>query len=64
MLIGNEAEQSVTIENDTLIKAVYKHDTSDKDKDGLTAYEEILIHKTDPSKRDTTGDGFSDGELV
>ena len=63
-LIGDEAEQSVTIEEDTLIRAVYKHDTSDKDNDGLTAYDEILIHNTDPSKKDTTGDGFSDGELV
>mgnify|MGYP005641161625 FL=1 len=63
-ITGEEAEQTLEMDTDKTITAIYDHDTSDNDKDGLTAYEEVLTHKTDPEKEDTTGDGFPDGELV
>lgn len=39
-------------------------DTSDEDGDGLTAFDEVFIHRTDPKKADTNDDGLSDGVLV
>lgn len=36
----------------------------DSDNDGLTDYEEIFIYKTNPNKKDTDGDGYSDGDEV
>ena len=35
-------------------------DTRDSDNDGLTDYEEIVVHLTDPNLADTNGDGLSD----
>lgn len=43
--------------------AVHNQDTSDEDLDGLTAYEEC-IRGTEPTLRDSDGDGLSDGEEV
>lgn len=42
----------------------YELDDSDVDGDGLTSLEEVTVHETDPNKKDTSGDGFTDGELV
>jgi hypothetical protein len=42
---------------------VHNQDTTDDDLDGLTAFEEC-INGTDPTLRDTDGDGLSDGEEV
>ncbi len=36
----------------------------DKDKDGLSDYEEVYVYKTDKEKKDTDGDGYNDGEEV
>ena len=38
--------------------------TTDDDGDGLSYYEEVIVYGSDPNKRDSSGDGFSDGELV
>jgi hypothetical protein len=38
--------------------------TSDVDADGLTAYEEIVVYRTNPQKSDTDGDGLEDGYEV
>jgi len=40
------------------------NDHADPDNDGLTTFEEVFIHKTDPKKSDSNGDGLSDGQLV
>ncbi len=32
----------------------------DSDQDGLTDYDEIVLYKSDPNKKDTDGDGYSD----
>ena len=39
-------------------------DRLDPDGDGLTNYEERIVHGTDPNNSDTDGDGLSDGEEV
>lgn len=36
----------------------------DTDKDGLSDFSEINTWKTDPTKKDTDGDGFNDGKEV
>ena len=38
--------------------------TTDDDGDGLSYHEEVIVHGSDPNKWDSSGDGFSDGELV
>jgi hypothetical protein len=38
--------------------------TEDDDKDGLSNYDEIMVYKTDPNKKDTDGDGLTDKEEV
>lgn len=40
---------------------VFERDDRDTDEDGLTNYEEVAVHGTDPEKWDTDGDGLSDG---
>lgn len=42
------------------LTAHYVNDTRDSDGDGLTNYDEIVIHGTDKSKADTSGDGIRD----
>jgi uncharacterized repeat protein (TIGR02543 family) len=44
--------------------AEFVPDSSDADGDGLTAYQEIVIHGTDPNNGDSDGDGLSDGDEV
>ena len=44
--------------------ANFSRDTKDDDGDGLTNYEELVVHSTNPSLSDTDGDGLSDKEEV
>lgn len=44
--------------------ANFARDTKDDDGDGLTNYEELVVHSTNPSLSDTDGDGLSDKEEV
>ena len=44
--------------------ATFAPDISDTDGDGLTAYQEIVIHGTNPTLADTDGDGLNDGQEV
>lgn len=43
-----------------LVGSGFHYLTSDFDDDYLNAYEEIWLYKTDPTKRDTDGDGIPD----
>ena len=38
--------------------------TADRDGDGLSTYDEIFVHRTDPGLVDSDGDGISDGDEV
>merc|ERR1712093_238985 len=46
------------------VGASFGQDTRDPDQDGLTNFEELVIHGTDPNNPDSDGDGFSDGTEV
>ena len=61
---GKAVPLTVEMDGNKSLTTIYVPDTSDADGDGLTAYDEVMTHKTDPNKADTTGDGFDDGALV
>ena len=48
----------------TTITAEYTPDTADDDSDGLTNYDEIAVHGSDPAAADSSGDGIGDGTAV
>lgn len=54
----------VTMTANKTITANFVRDYYDDDSDGLTNYEEIVIHGSDPDDSDTSRDGISDGEAV
>lgn len=56
---------SVVLAGNSLINAQESEDDQlDPDGDGLTNYEERIVHGTDPNNSDSDGDGLSDGEEV
>jgi hypothetical protein len=52
---------TLTVEADGVLTAVFSQDSSDSDGDGLTKYQEVIVHGTDPDDADSDDDGFSDG---
>jgi alpha-tubulin suppressor-like RCC1 family protein len=60
-LIGLENPVTLTMSNSKTIRAKFERDLTDEDEDGLTLYDEVVNHGTDPNLKDTDGDGFSDG---
>ena len=61
---GTSNPLQVIMDADKSITANFSQDESDTDGDGLTAYEEVVVHGTNPEKSDTNDDGFSDGAVV
>jgi hypothetical protein len=63
--VPEELEQenplTLTVEEDGIITAVFLQDTTDADADGLSQYEEVIVHGTDPADPDSDNDGFNDG---
>ena len=53
--------QTITVNEDLKILAIYEPDMSDDDNDTLKHYYEIILG-TDPLKYDTDGDSLSDGD--
>lgn len=49
---------------DLAAAATFAPDTSDTDGDGLSAYQELVVHGTNPTVADTDGDGLNDGQEV
>jgi len=50
--------------SDRSIEAVFTKDEADPDEDGLSNYDEIVIHATNPNQMDTDEDGFDDDEEI
>jgi uncharacterized repeat protein (TIGR02543 family) len=57
---GTENPLSITMDTDKTVGANFEQDLSDADLDGLSAYDELVVHGTDPALADTDGDGLSD----
>jgi alpha-tubulin suppressor-like RCC1 family protein len=52
---------SLTMDTSKAIKATFERNLTDIDQDGLTFYDEVVVHGTNPSLEDTDEDGFNDG---
>ncbi len=61
---GQPAAFDWLVTGDLRATAMFGPDLADDDGDGLTNYEEIVIHGTDPNNPDTDGDGIPDGVEV
>ena len=59
--VGFQNPLPVVADSNILISALFNQDQRDPDEDGLSNYQELIIHETDPNDADTDGDGFNDG---
>ena len=57
---GTANPLTITMDADKTVGASFEQDLSDTDLDGLSAYDELVVHGTDPALADTDGDGLSD----
>jgi uncharacterized repeat protein (TIGR02543 family) len=58
---GTTNPLSLTMDASKTVGATFTADLSDADADGLTAYDEVTLYHTDPTKADSDNDGLSDG---
>ncbi|MDB4501511.1 DUF5011 domain-containing protein [Akkermansiaceae bacterium] len=58
---GAENPLAVAMTQDIVIAVTFARDGRDPDSDGLTNYEELIVHQTNPNGSDTDSDGFMDG---
>ncbi len=58
---GPENPLTITMDADKTVGATFEKDLTDADADGLIAYDELVVHGTNPALADTDGDGLSDG---
>jgi hypothetical protein len=61
---GQPASFTYTANASATATALFIEDSADSDGDGLTNYEEIIIHGTLPDNPDTDGDEIPDGDEV
>ena len=57
---GTSNPLSLTMDANKMVSATFAADLSDSDVDGLTAYDEVTIYHTDPTKLDSDNDGLTD----
>jgi phenolic acid decarboxylase len=57
---GTTTPLLLLMDNNKTVGAIFVPDTSDADGDGLTNFEELITHRTDPTKPDTDNDGDND----
>ncbi|MBU1118420.1 thrombospondin type 3 repeat-containing protein [Patescibacteria group bacterium] len=60
---GKDGDTVVLLEGKITKIETYLKQT-DTDEDGISDYEEIVDHETDPDNKDTDGDGFNDGDEI
>jgi formylglycine-generating enzyme required for sulfatase activity len=61
---GSINPTTMLMDADKTVGATFAEDTRDPDSDGLTNYQEIITHGTNPDLADTDGDSYSDGYEV
>lgn len=57
---GTTNPLTLTMDVDKTVGATFAADLSDADADGLTAYDEVTLYHTDPTKADSDNDGLTD----
>jgi len=55
---------AIIMDGDKSISVSFDKDLSDSDGDGLSNYDEIIVHGSNPNLQDTNNDGISDGVSV
>jgi len=58
---GTDNPLALVMDGNQTVGATFGQDNRDPDQDGLTNYQELVIHGTDPNNADSDGDGFDDG---
>ena len=61
---GSSNPLQVQMDRHRTITAQFVEDSNDDDEDGLSNFEELITHNTNPSKADSSGDGLSDGDII
>ena len=61
---GNSNPLQLQMDRHRTIIAQFVEDDNDDDGDGLSNFEELITHNTNPSQADSSGDGLSDGDIV
>lgn len=59
-LSGSTNPLILTMDASKSVRANFKKNLTDGDLDGLTYYDEVILHGTNPTLKDTDGDGFED----
>ena len=62
--ISSQNPLSVEMSENRILSAIFNQDERDSDGDGLSNYDEIVIHATNPNQMDTDEDGFDDDEEI
>jgi formylglycine-generating enzyme required for sulfatase activity len=61
---GQDNPLILLMDSEKTVGATFVEDKRDPDNDGLTNYQEIITHGTNPDLADTDGDGINDGAEV
>ncbi|MDA7894988.1 DUF5011 domain-containing protein [Akkermansiaceae bacterium] len=61
---GSDNPLALTMSQDQVLGATFEKDLRDPDGDGLTNYDELIVHSTNPNNFDTDGDGYGDGQEI
>jgi len=61
---GSSNPLQINMDRHRTITAQFVEDGNDDDEDGLSNFEELITYNTNPSVKDSSGDGLSDGEIV
>ena len=61
---GSDSPLTLIMSQDQVLGATFARDLRDSDGDGLTNYDELIVHSTNPNNFDTDGDGYGDGQEI